>query len=296
MRKIIYTIFFCFCCHAAMAQAEPENNDTLSLTNITTRDFMEGNGTGSMDWGAITYQAKWCFFGKCADDNLGITHVVVSCCSFGQWITKIFGGGGGSPTEITNNEEGGGGTGGGFIWIDPPYSPGGYGPPINPPTGGGGGGGTSPANLFGNVITPPPTKPATVLDNGDTEEGEETKKDSTPVKIDCSPESNTLGDSLTAVLYSIEASPQMTDLRTNLSSRKFEVGMSINFSPVTSYYPYHYVNNGQSKNVTLNIAAWTFAAVHTHPWSDSSGKKEHAKPQPFRLFFCNRLMVLLPNA
>jgi hypothetical protein len=117
-------------------------------------------------------------------------------------------------------------------------------------------------------------------------EGGEIKEDSTPVKIDCPPESNTSGDSLTAVLDSIEASPQMTDLRTNLASRKFEVGMSINFNPGNGkYYPYDYINNGQSKNVTLNLAQWTFAIVHTHPLKDSSGKKNTQSPSPLDYFF-----------
>jgi len=301
MRKIIGIIFFCFCCcAAAMAQDEPENNDTLSLTDITTTDILQTLQTGKIKWTAVTtttYQAKWCFFGKCADDNLGITHIVESCCTFGQWIRKLFGGGKGSTTTLTQNTDSGGGTSGTGGGGNSSNTGGGSGSippgPTTPPIGTTGGTtntppgyGTTPTNTFTTTITtPPPIKPATALDNGDMEGGE-IKEDSTPVKIDCPPESNTSGDSLTAVLDSIEASPQMTDLRTNLASRKFEVGMSINFNPGNGkYYPYDYINNGQSKNVTLNLAQWTFAIVHTHPLKDSSGKKNTQSPSPLDYFF-----------
>lgn len=275
MRKIIGIIFFCFCCCiAAMAQDEPENNDTLSLTEITTTDILQTMQTGKINW--VTFHRVESFpvpsNNPCSESMVFASFYNLMNCYLLSWL---------NITLLTDNTDGNSG-GSGSIPPGPTTPPlGTTGGTTNTPPGYG----TTPTNTFTTTITtPPPIKPATALDNGDMEGGE-IKEDSTPVKIDCPPESNTSGDSLTAVLDSIEASPQMTDLRTNLASRKFEVGMSINFNPGNGkYYPYDYINNGQSKNVTLSIAAWTFAIVHTHPLKDSSGNKNVQSPSPIDYF------------
>ena len=149
------------------------NNDSISFTNITTTDFMEGIGGGKINWRnmqSVQTAARWCILGKCKDESTG----EVGCCkirdlfyTIGQWGLAIWNGVKYVATSIASFFDGDGGGAGGNWSLNPPYATwgnynGGGTPPNFVPPGGSGGGGsatTNNTNPLGNTTIPPPVKP-----------------------------------------------------------------------------------------------------------------------------------------
>lgn len=283
MRKIIGIIFFCFCCHAAaMAQDEPENNDTLSLTDITTRDFMEGNGNGGMDWGAMYRNGPGKGI-KCPKDPGGC-----GGGGFFAWLGDIVCSIGNFFAGLVANDEGGGGGGGGFIWL--PYIPGSnFEPPVNPPAGGnggsvGGGGTAPPTTIIVNVITPPPVKP--VVDDETTEEEDSSiiKKDTVqPVKVPCNDSAIARGkyaDSLWKELDSTGTAKKR--LQDSAKSGKFESAFLIKKNANNKLEAINFTTSNSSTNVTPPPTTDTlYGGAHCH--NDKEGVNSQSPSDFFRL-------------
>ena len=263
MKKLLLSIFT-FITVISFAQESPTAPpDSIGFTELTTTDFMQVRGTATMNWSS-TYAARWCLF-KCGGPTIADNR---DCCSLWEWLgqawVSIFGeggGGGGNPTLLNNNTESSGGGGSGYIFIP-------YGSPSNPPvhTPSGGGGGAPPSGPFVTIVTPPPTNPVFATGGSGSPPSPRTDTTKPQAKYNCDSIDLKRGDSLTAILDSLENSPQLKQIRDSLPITKKESGFSINFTN-GKYIPVNY-QRGDTANVQVatDIAGMHLVGgLHDHP-------------------------------
>ena len=111
--------------------------------------------------------------------------------------------------------------------------------------------------------------------NSSSQTVDTTRKDTLqPKRVNCDSTANANGQKLTAILDSVEHTPQMRDLRANAQKRKYEAGLSIYkfpFNPDSTYQVSDYDTSGTTNNVSIGYTNWSVATVHVHPLKDSTG-------------------------
>lgn len=296
MRSIFLLIIFCLCfTNIGIAQDQPPP-DSISLTNITTTDFMQQREGGSMNWRAVKP--------KCPRNVSGNG----DCWSLIGWLwggikdilNFLFGGGGnddGGGTgdvdekedEFHDDDDGGGGGGGGD-------DDGGWNPPPPPDDLGGGGGDVSsdgqiyppvdvndPDKPDRDVIYPakdlkPPNEPTLQLDTI-------VRTDTLKPVVDssCNDSSIKRGLVCDSIMKQIDTTAYMKKLRDSSSHRTKEAGFSIRTlgtDPPYNYKAEYYVDTGKGQSVELFKNDYTIAYVHLHPQKLDDGTTLVPSPSP----------------
>ncbi len=143
-----------------------------------------------------------------------------------------------------------------------------------------------PNPVIFNVITTPPTKPATVLDNGDMEVIRGKKRTDTVkpiVDTTCSDSAIRRGVYCDTIMKYIDTTAYMKKLRDSSRARTTEAGFSIRTIGSDTPYTYKaidYVDAGQAQTVALYISDYTVATVHLHTYKLDDSTVVVPSPSP----------------